>query len=101
MRTVPTSAPVISMRTLPSPLRRILRQPYWIILIGSLIVGSILGTLVARETTNDLAVAVLGKAWVKTTAEARSFLMTMLSLQLTVLALVVSLNAPMIQSAAN
>lgn len=89
------------MRTLSSRLRRILRQPYWFVLIVCLIMGGVLGTLAARETTNELAVAVLGNAWVKTTAEARTFLMTMLSLQLTVLALVVSLNTPMIQAAAN
>lgn len=89
------------MRTLLSRLRRILGQPYWFVLIGCLIVGVILGTVTARETTNELVVAVLGNAWVKTIGEARTFLMTMLSLQLTVLALVVSLNTPMIQSAAN
>ncbi|HMF42225.1 MAG TPA: DUF2254 family protein [Polyangia bacterium] len=101
MRTVPTNAPVISMRMSPSRLRRFFRQPYWFVLIGAAIVGLYLGTLAARDMAPELAVIVLGKAWIKTTAETRSFLMTMLSLQLTVLAIVISLNAPMIQSAAN
>jgi uncharacterized membrane protein len=82
-------------------LRTILGQPFWFILIGSLILGVVLGTLVARETSDDVIEAVLGNAWRKNASDTRSFLMTMLSLQLTVLALVVSLNAPMIQSAAN
>ena len=89
------------MRMLLHRLRTIFGQPFWLVLIGSLVLGVILGTLVARETTNDVLEAVLGSAWRKSTSDTRSFLMTMLSLQLTVLALVVSLNAPMIQSAAN
>ena len=82
-------------------LRTIFGQPFWFVLIGSLILGVILGTLLARETSDDVVEAVLGNAWRKSVSDARSFLMTMLSLQLTVLALVVSLNTPMIQSAAN
>jgi uncharacterized membrane protein len=94
-------APVISMRMLLHRLRTILGQPFWFILIGALILGVILGTLVARESSDEVIEAVLGNAWRKNVTDTRSFLMTMLSLQLTVLALVVSLNAPMIQSAAN
>src|SRR5262245_11989705 len=89
------------MRMLLSRLRTTLGQPFWFVLIGSLILGLILGTLIARETTNDVLEAVVGKAWRKSTRDARTFLMTMLSLQVAVLALVVSLNTPMIQSAAN
>ncbi|HEY7374460.1 MAG TPA: DUF2254 family protein [Polyangia bacterium] len=89
------------MRILLSRLRRTLGQPFWFVLIGALVLGVILGTLVARETTNEVLEAVLGTNWRKSAEDARSFLMTLLSLQLTVLALVVSLNAPMIQSAAN
>jgi uncharacterized membrane protein len=89
------------MRTLINRLRKILRQPFWFVLVGALIVGLVLGTVAAHDTTYDVAEVVFGKAWRKSATDTRSFLMTMLSLQLTVLALVVSLNAPMIQSAAN
>src|SRR6185295_11812285 len=74
------------MRTLLRGLRTIMGQPFWFILIGALILGVSLGTLVARETTNDVLEAVFGNAWRKSTGDTRSFLMTMLSLQLTVLA---------------
>lgn len=89
------------MRMLLHRLRTIFGQPFWFVLIGALILGVILGTLVARETTDEVIEALLGNAWRKNATDTRSFLMTMLSLQLTVLALVVSLNAPMVQSAAN
>jgi len=89
------------MRVLLNRLRTIFGQPFWLVLIGALVLGVILGTLMARETSNDIIEPVLGKAWRKSASDTRSFLMTMLSLQLTVVALVVSMNAPMIQSAAN
>jgi uncharacterized membrane protein len=89
------------MRMLLHRLRTIFDKPFWFVLIGSLILGVILGTLIARETSDDVIEAVLGSAWRKNASDTRNFLMTMLSLQLTVLALVVSLNASMIQSAAN
>ena len=89
------------MRILLSRLRRTFGQPFWFVLIGSLVLGAILGTLIARETTNEVLEAVLGRNWRKSAEDTRGFLMTLLSLELTVLALVVSLNAPMIQSAAN
>ncbi len=89
------------MRMVIRRLRKLLREPIWCVLFGCLIVGVILGTLAAQETTNELAAAVFGQAWRKTPADTRSFLVTVLSLQLTVMTIVLSLNAPMIQSAAN
>jgi len=82
-------------------LRKLFREPFWLVLIGCLIAGAILGTLVGRDTTDEITAAVLGRAWRKTPEETRGFLMTLLGLQLTVLTIVVMLDASMIQSAAN
>jgi uncharacterized membrane protein len=59
-----------------------------------------LGTIAGRDT-GDLAESVFGRAWQKNAQDSRTFLMTLLGLQLTVLSIVLSFNAPMIQSAAN
>jgi uncharacterized membrane protein len=82
-------------------LRKLLREPVWCVLVGCLIVGVILGTLAARETTDEVLAAVVGRAWRKTAIDARSFLMTLFGLHLTVLTIVLMQDASMIQSAAN
>ena len=82
-------------------LLKLFREPFWFVLIGCLVAGLILGTLAAQETTDEVLEAVAGKAWRKTPEDTRSFLMTIFSLHLTVLTIVLSLNASMIQSAAN
>jgi len=89
------------MRMAARRLRKLLREPFWLVLIGCLIGGLILGTLVGRETSDEITEAVFGRAWRKTPEETRGFLMTLLGLQLTVMTIVVMLDASMIQSAAN
>jgi uncharacterized membrane protein len=81
--------------------RRLLREPLWIVLIASAVVGVVLGILAARETSDELTAAVLGRAWRKDASATRTLLMTLFGLQLTVLSIVLSFNGPMIQSAAN
>jgi len=89
------------MQQLARYARWLLREPVWLFLIVALVIGIIAGTMVAREQTNEIAEAIFGKAWRKTPSDTRSFLMTMAGLELTVLTILLSLNAPMIQSAAN
>src|SRR5580765_8184051 len=54
------------MRMAARRLRKLLREPFWLVLIACLIAGAIIGTLVGRETTDELTAAVLGRAWRKT-----------------------------------
>jgi len=89
------------MRMLVRQLRRLGREPIWLALIAAAVAGVFLGALAARQTDDELTRAVLGRAWRKDAADTRTFLMTLLGLQLTVLSLVLSFSAPMIQSAAN
>ncbi|MGH8624769.1 MAG: DUF2254 domain-containing protein [Gammaproteobacteria bacterium] len=82
-------------------LRRLLREPVWFLLLGALIAGAITGGFLASEVTTDAASDVFGKAWRGTPRETRSRLANLLGIQITVLAIVLSLNASVIQSAAN
>jgi uncharacterized membrane protein len=89
------------MRTLARQIRRLLRDPIWIAVIAAAVIGVVLGILAARETSDELTEAMLGSAWRKNAADTRTFLTTLFGLQLTVLSIVLSFNAPMIQAAAN
>ncbi|WP_164018542.1 DUF2254 family protein [Pyxidicoccus trucidator] len=81
-------------------LRKAIREPYWLLLLGMLVVGVVLGIWLARKQT-DTAPAYFGMAWEGDPDDTRSMLMGLLGLQVTVLTVVLSLNAPVIQSAAN
>ncbi|MFP2903854.1 DUF2254 family protein [Pyxidicoccus sp. 3LFB2] len=81
-------------------LRKLLREPYWLLLLGLLAVGVVLGTWLARKQT-ETAPVYFGMAWHGDPNETRAALMGLLGLQVTVLTVVLSLNAPVIQSAAN
>ncbi|SEU36742.1 Uncharacterized membrane protein [Myxococcus fulvus] len=81
-------------------LRRLLLEPYWLVLLGALAVGGVLGLWLAREQS-DTASPLFGLAWRKDISDTRSALTALFGVQLTVLTLVLSLNAPVIQSAAN
>ncbi|NOK33266.1 DUF2254 domain-containing protein [Corallococcus exercitus] len=81
-------------------LRKLLREPYWLLLSGMVAVGVVLGTALARVET-DSGWGLLGHAWPGDVDDMRGALGTLLGFQITVLTLVVSLNAPVIQSAAN
>jgi uncharacterized membrane protein len=82
-------------------LSRLGRQPFWFVLAGAILVGTIGGNLMAGQQTNEAAEAVFGQAWRADAKDTRTALTSLLGLQLTVLTIVLSLNAPMIQSAAN
>ncbi|RKH07843.1 DUF2254 family protein [Corallococcus carmarthensis] len=84
----------------PRRLRRFLREPYWLLLGGLIVVGGALGIALARVQT-DAAPALFGHAWPGDIDYARGALGALLGLQITVLTIVLSLNAPVIQSAAN
>ncbi|WP_375757264.1 DUF2254 family protein [Corallococcus exercitus] len=81
-------------------LRKLLREPYWLLLGGLVVVGGMLGVALARVQT-DTAPALFGHAWRGDVDDTRGALGALLGLQITVLTIVLSLNAPVIQSAAN
>ncbi|MCY1023483.1 DUF2254 family protein [Pyxidicoccus sp. MSG2] len=77
-----------------------LREPYWLLLLGLLALGLVMGVWFARQQT-ETAPGYFGLAWKGDPSETRSALTTLFGMQFTVLTLVLSLNAPVIQSAAN
>ncbi|MCP3161829.1 DUF2254 domain-containing protein [Myxococcus qinghaiensis] len=81
-------------------LRRLIRDPYWLLLLAALLAGGLLGLELARIQW-DTASAFFGQAWRGDPSETRSALTALFGLQITVLTVVLSLNAPVIQSAAN
>ncbi|AFE04286.1 hypothetical protein COCOR_01784 [Corallococcus coralloides DSM 2259] len=81
-------------------LRRFLREPYWLVLGGIIAVGVVSGIALARVET-DTAWGVFGHAWPGDLDDTRGALGTLLGFEITVLTIVLSLNAPVIQSAAN
>ncbi|WP_236518084.1 DUF2254 domain-containing protein [Sandaracinus amylolyticus] len=82
-------------------LRRLLADPFYLVMIAALVLGATLGRLVAREGLGEELTYALGRAWRGTPDGAREALATMFGLQFTVLTIVLSLNAPVVQSAAN
>lgn len=81
-------------------LRQLLRRPYWLLLLGLLVAGGVAGALLAHQQV-DTAPNLFGMAWRGTSNDARSVLATLFGVQTTILTVVLSLNAPLIQSAAN
>jgi uncharacterized membrane protein len=79
---------------------RLVREPFWILLLVAAVAGTVIGTLVARET-HEAVPSLLGQAWSGTAKQTKSVLATLFSLQITALTIVLSLNAPLMQSAAN
>src|SRR5262249_27600242 len=71
-----------------------------IVLFVAVVAGFASGTLVARET-HETAPSLVGQAWAGTARATKSVLATLFSLQITALTIVLSLNAPLMQSAAN
>jgi uncharacterized membrane protein len=80
---------------------RFLREPFWAALIVSLAVGLVAGTLAGAVERDVGYTALLGRAWRGDAAETRGILVAILGVQITVLTIVMSVNTPMIQSAAN
>ncbi|RKI63478.1 DUF2254 domain-containing protein [Corallococcus sp. AB049A] len=81
-------------------LRRFFREPYWWVLGGVIAAGVLLGIALAR-VQSDTAPGIFGHAWPGDLDDTRGALGALLGFQITVLTIVLSLNAPFIQSAAN
>ena len=81
-------------------LRKLLREPIWFVLLGAAIVGAILGTALAHEQIIDPAQAVFGRAWRGDSSETRALLGGLFGFQVTIAALMLSLNAMVMKSAA-
>lgn len=82
--------------------RKLLDDPIWLVLVLATVIGVFVGDRLAHvETNEEEAVVIWGRAWRTDISTARSTLATMFSLQITVLTIVLSLNASTIQSAAN
>ena len=81
-------------------LRKLLREPIWFVLIGAAIVGAILGITLAHEPTSEASRIVFGRAWSADPAETRGVLAGLFGFQITVLTLVLSLNAMVMKEAA-
>nr|PZN24355.1 MAG: hypothetical protein DIU78_12285 [Pseudomonadota bacterium] len=85
---------------LPRRVRKALAEPFWIVLLGVLVIGAVAGHLAAGVEVDE-GWEIWGHAWRADAEEARGALMAIFSVQITVLTIVLSLNAPTLQSAAN
>jgi uncharacterized membrane protein len=84
-----------------APALRAFRDPLWLAIVAALLIGAAVGTVAADLHSDEDSAPILGRAWRGSARDARSALLGILGLQLTVLTLVVSASAPVIQSAAN
>jgi len=82
-------------------LGQLFRDPFWLKLIAALLIGFAAGTIAAAFETDVSYASLLGRAWRGDAAETRGILVAILGLQITVLTVVMSVNTPMIESAAN
>jgi uncharacterized membrane protein len=80
--------------------RRTLRDPVWFLVLAALIVGALVGTALALEPFGDPTRAVLGRSWRADAAETRGFLSGVLGFEITLVTLVMSVNAMVIKSGA-
>lgn len=81
--------------------RRLLHDPTYVVLGLVFAAGLVIGDLVTREDLGETALALFGRFWRGTPEETREVLGAIFGLQFTVLTIVLSLNAPLVQSAAN
>lgn len=82
-------------------LRRLLSDPFYLVMLTALLLGAALGRFVTQEGLGEELTYALGRAWRGTADGAREALAAMFGFQFTVLTIVLSLNAPVVQSAAN
>ena len=80
---------------------QLIRDPFWGTLVAALVVGLVGGTIAATIETDARYASLLGRAWRGDAAETRGILVAILGVQITVLTVVMSVNTPMIESAAN
>ena len=82
------------------PLRKLLREPIWFVLVGAIVVGAFLGIELAHEPTSEASRIVFGRAWSGDPAETRGVLAGLFGFQITILTLILSLNAMVMKEAA-
>ncbi|HLV64535.1 MAG TPA: DUF2254 family protein [Polyangiaceae bacterium] len=85
---------------LPRRVRKAITEPFWLVLLGALILGGGAGHWAARIEVDE-GWEIWGHAWKANAEDARAALTAIFSVQVTVLTIVLSLNAPTLQSAAN
>jgi uncharacterized membrane protein len=90
-----------SISSISHQFRRLRRMPIWAAIVGCGILGALLGAYVGHDETGRFGIDILGSAWAGTAEQAREALVAFFGGQITVLTIVLSLNAPLIQSAAN
>jgi len=81
-------------------LRKLFREPIWFVLLGAAVLGAILGNTLAHEPGTDAARTVIGRAWRGDPSETRAVLGALLGFQVTMVAMLFSLNAVVMKSAA-
>ena len=81
-------------------LRKLFREPIWFVLLGAAVVGAILGNTLAHEPGTDAARTVIGRAWRGDPSDTRAVLGALLGFQVTMVAMLFSLNAVVMKSAA-
>jgi uncharacterized membrane protein len=80
--------------------RKLLREPVWMLLAIGFIIGAALGTEMAHEPWSEGAYALFGRAWRADATETRAFLGGVFGFEITILTLLLSLNAMVVKSAA-
>jgi uncharacterized membrane protein len=75
-------------------------EPTWFIILGALIVGVVIGTVLAHEPWTEAAYALFGRVWRGDPAEAQAYLGGILGFEITILTLLLSLNAMVVKTAA-
>jgi uncharacterized membrane protein len=80
--------------------RKLLREPVWFLLLAALVIGAILGVTLAHEPVGYDARIVFGRAWRADSTETRAVLSGIFGFEITILSLVLSLNAVVMKGAA-
>jgi uncharacterized membrane protein len=80
--------------------RKFFREPIWLILIVTLVVGAILGNAFAHEPLRDEGRIAFGRAWRGDPSDARAALAAVFGFQVTIFTLILSLNAMVVKGAA-
>ncbi|NUP07573.1 MAG: DUF2254 domain-containing protein [Polyangiaceae bacterium] len=82
-------------------LREALSETFWLVLVVAIVGGGAAGVAAARMDHDDSVSSYFGRAWLATSGDARGVLGTLFGLQITVLTIVLSVNASTLQAGAN